>query len=189
MFQALTHGFSLGTMIRDLTLPILSFFTGISFSQARFLHCRPSIDDSFFDVFCFVYFSPELLRSGSATGSWRQQFHRGSFDSFFLHKYQPFPARPGGTCDRHLRNHFSTVHLRRDFLTGSRKRKAMACCARFDDCRRPHASYVQVIHRFVARMCHAATCNLKSYFRGRDLLVDGGYTDNLPLLQMVNVFF
>ena len=28
------HYLSLGTMIRDLTLPILSFFTGISFSQA-----------------------------------------------------------------------------------------------------------------------------------------------------------
>ena len=46
---------SLGTMIRDLTLPILSLFTGISFSQAMSLctRCLPSLTPHMLS-FCFL---------------------------------------------------------------------------------------------------------------------------------------
>ena len=117
-------------MIRDLTLPILSFFTGISFSQARFrillLQTRSQLP--------FLQAVRQALGGSSSIEDLLIPFFCISTNLSQLDQ-EVCAARSALA---------SLIAKLCCVYTGSRKRQAVACSARFNDCGWADASHVQV---------------------------------------------
>lgn len=126
---------SLGTMIKDLTLPILSFFTGISFSQAR--HPRHPRHQRRFRIILPLHFLTCLQAVRQALGG------SSSIEDLLI----PFFCISTNLSQLDQEVSFSgssAAFAPSASRAGPRKRQIMACSARFDDRGRPHASYVEV---------------------------------------------
>jgi predicted acylesterase/phospholipase RssA len=173
-------------MIRDLTLPILSYFTGVSFSQARqsynlvlIVFNFTSLNRllcSFLTLFVFGQAVRQALGGSSSIEDLLIPFFCVSTNLSLLD--QEVSSKLSATPAHHVI--MPSLHSKEQIHENGKLWPAVRASMTVVGLMPPMSrSFFFIFSIPTIGLALHRDC------RGRDLLVDGGYTDNLPLLQMV----